>query len=312
MKKVVLLLLSFMLLLSSCSTLPLNSVPPSESGESGADYPKSPLSQEELTEINDYIHENFEKGFSQTEQNYELTKQVYEELGWGESNHYNYPYWRDLGSDRENAVYHPSSIVEQLKPGMFSDEVREVLGTPHFNSVFIPGSEIRPRFERVTYDAFALHILQTGEILALRYVPVFIGDYEREELAEHIGDLHLYETKYHPEYRFLKLASAEVLTKEELSKIPWLGTKSSREKFQTAQEYLPAHVKLEDLKAVKIGMTYSEVKALVGSSGYDCVDVSENYEIFYGYPLLDSEEDGLIYYELRSDELVVTKITLPE
>jgi outer membrane protein assembly factor BamE (lipoprotein component of BamABCDE complex) len=208
-----------------------------------------------------------------------------------------------IASAPESEVYHPVTIVSALKSGMFINEVQKILGQPHFGAYAVAMSHIDLE-GRFLYDYYTFYVLNDGRVLELHFLPVIIGDYDRELLSEQIPQFDHYE-EYLKQGIFMnwgKLLSATILTPEELYKKSYMP-----KDLETDDCHLPKIVDLEDLQKIHVGMTYEDVKKLVGNGGLDL----GKHSYLWNYPSNTSGYRlGFVvdFVKTESGELIVSKI----
>lgn len=262
MKKSIIFLVMavFLFILPSCSNIEATKTPvPSESASESEALPE--LSKEELNGIKDRI--------TTTVQEKKLFHSVQSKNSPSEYEQNKYIIWQYYHNQyfgvTDNQTYHAPNVIKQLSVGMFVNEVHAVLGNPHFNSCYVPMDVIAP--VTVCYDYFAFYLLNTGEILMLRYDSAFVGEYERDELETRIPCFKEYMQTYDKGegFRWKKLLSAQIISEEDLYQMDLTEYKN----ITTDIPAQPIFTTKEKLERITLGMTFEEVRGITGCAGSD-------------------------------------------
>ena len=303
-KNVLLLIVALSLLLCSCNDATITTEPAPSALESASleEYPPNPA----------------------------LAKQVFDELqagGVGNSKYSyfsmplsqaesadNFPYVDYYLYDDVNAPAFPSrQEVEKIHPGLFINEVYDLLGAPHYNS------EYRPMQQGFYpwYDMFTMYVLDDGNILLLRYSALYYGKYEWSELSKRIPYEKYYTDviKVGADYSWKELISVEILSLEALaekSMAEW-----GRAEHMTAAEYMPEKITYEAGAQIKAGMTYGQIKEKLGNGGYCYIYYNENHTYTFewlisedGYQSLVVRFEPLAEGGEYFDDLVANSVTI--
>ena len=213
-------------------------------------------------------------------------------------------------ADIDGEIYHSATIVEQLHQGMFINEVYDLIGRPHFTARHYPRTVSTIPY-RSNYDFCAMNVLNDGRVLLTRYVPVFHESYDQEkrnELGTRIPNFfEEYEKRPIDGYYFVRwwqLGEVSIVSEEQL-----YGMEFDNDMLLTAEQYLPKNASLEDLQKIKLGMTYNEVTALVGTCGFD-VKVLDGVHYYYWTYLKENNDEWKfqVQFTMCEDELIVSKI----
>ena len=240
-----------------------NDLPPAESpSESASEREALPiLSTEELNVIRDRISSKIEE-----DDLFVTVKAGGELIDNAHSPYFDWQYYhRQYYGVTENQTYHAHDVIDQLSAGMFVNEVHAILGNPHFNSCYIPMSVAAP--VTANYDYFLFYLLNTGEILMLRYNSVFVGEYEQEELERRLPCLAEYMRTYGKgrDMRWKKLLSAQIVSEEDLYRMNLQESESVMTDLATQ----PIFTTKEKLERITLGMTFEEVREITGCAGSD-------------------------------------------
>ena len=303
-------------LLSSCNSTATTVEP--ASSKSSVPSETVMLDKQQLNTMKSRIKEfNDETGFllnTVSEDGYYRTLELYADAD-KDIQYKNYPniyFDYTVRSVFENETYHSREIVDQLKKGMLINEVHALIGQPHFNARNTPYA-IMYVAPRQNYDFCTVYLLNDGHFLLLRYVPVFIEPYDLNEFRERIAHFDLYMRspygvqKGYYSYRLLQLQSIEIVTEAELCKISF-----NNDYLSTSDEHLPALVNPEKIQLIQEGLTYAEVKELLGTYGMDSHYSAEDDVYYYTWSYLSNNAEiplqiGFILSD--SGEFIVSQIT---
>ena len=202
-----------------------NDLPPAENPSNSASAESSPLTEEELehlrsirTVVHDHLAIFDTAGGAGTIQMLDKLRAKREE-----NPDHIIPFesfLEEVASDPGRDEYHSPQIAEQLKKGMFINEVKNILGRPHGLYYFA----INDRWSYTnTYTAY---VLDDGQVLLLRFIQASIKDYSQEELESRIPNFNEedWKIKFLWPYKigWFKLQEVRVLSLEEFQSIDFL------------------------------------------------------------------------------------------
>ena len=322
-KSILLLIVALSLLLCSCNDTTITTEPesapaaitepqegstPSASQSSSEELPV--LSLEELQAVKDRIASRRAEDkeympFIVTRSGYELMMEQYKDYPERYAERFVHA---EIMGDIERTEYVSSEMVRSITKGMYINEVKELLGLPHYSvvhyalAVFISTST-------ESYDVCTMYILNDGRILLLRYTPITYEKYDRQELMARIPDYEQYERinkdGYHTQ-RWLQLNEISFVTVEELLAMTFDND------FLETPDKNRQWAKEEGLQKIEQGMTYDEVVELVGAAGYERSLVDDVYTYYWRY---ENKSSDLGYGELKvtffldeDDMLIVSEI----
>lgn len=311
--KIVCILVTLLLTLSSCDTLAEitefeNASTPSASQSPSEELPV--LSLEELQAVKDRIASRRAEDkeympFIVTRSGYELMMEQYKDYPERYAERFVHA---EIMGDIERTEYVSSEMVRSITKGMYINEVKELLGLPHYSvvhyafAVFISTST-------ESYDVCTMYILNDGRILLLRYTPITYEKYDRQELMARIPDYEQYERinkdGYHTQ-RWLQLNEISFVTVEELLEMTFDND------FLETPDKNRQWAEKEDLQKIEQGMTYDEVVELVGAAGYECSLFNDVYTYYWRYENKSSDlgygEFEVNFFLDEDDMLIVSEV----
>lgn len=134
--------------------------------------------------------------------------------------YYDHALYSYVACDPERSEYHSPQVTDQLKEGLFVNEVYDLLGAPHM-LIHVPLGWPIMGFN-IGFDLYTVYVLDNGAILLIEFIPDDVKAYEIAELERRIPnyderdwsrehDAHTYAST-----GLLKLNSAEMINAEEL------------------------------------------------------------------------------------------------
>ena len=165
--------------------------------------------------------------------------------------------------DINDPVFPSYQVSEQIKEGLFINEVYAILGAPHFNVEYVP---MASAYNVLTKDCYTFYVLDSGEVLVLRYSTFSYGAYSLSELDKRIPDFEKNAMSKFPSDQWRILTSANIVSIESLIKNGSFYWDDAH--YETSKEDSYLEIAESESSKIEIGMTYGQVKKALGCCGY--------------------------------------------
>jgi hypothetical protein len=165
--------------------------------------------------------------------------------------------------DINDPVFPSYQVSEQIKEGLFINEVYAILGAPHFNVKYSP---MAASYNELTKDCYTFYVLDSGEVLVLRYSTFSYGAYSLSELDKRIPDFEKNAMSKFPSDQWRILTSANIVSIESLIKNGSFYWDDAH--YETSAEHSYLEIAESESSKIEIGMTYGQVKKALGCCGY--------------------------------------------
>ena len=290
------LLLAALLLFSACNDTTITTEPESAPAPSASEEYAPDLTL--ARQVFDKLQAN-EGGVFATDQCYSLSDYQVNpgvlrviRVGWSDCFAY----------DNTGDPVFPSRVqAEQIVKGLLINEVYDLLGRPHYNTYTNPAV-----VAFCDTDIYTMYVLDDGNVLLLGYSSLLLENYTKDELVRRVGEDHTIEEIIVRYNGWRVLTSIQMLSIEELAEME-MG-KWQAERYQTAEEYLPKTITKESAEQVRTqvytkGLTYGQIKKLVGSGGISQGELSFRWKVddggldttlFVGFEESQDEFDDMV------------------
>ena len=292
-KNVLLLIVALSLLLCACNDATITTEPESSPAPSASEEYTSDLTL--ARQVFDRLQAN-EGGVFATDQCYSLSDYQVKpgvlrviRVGWSDCFAY----------DNTGDPVFPSRVqAEQIVKGLLINEVYDLLGRPHYNTYTNPAV-----VAFCDTDIYTMYVLDDGNVLLLGYSSLLLENYTKDELVRRVGEDHTIKEIIVRYSGWRVLTSIQMLSIEELAEME-MG-KWQAERYQTAEEYLPKTITKETAEQVAEqvrtqvytkGLTYGQIKELVGSGG-----ISQG-ELSFMWKVDDGGNDTTLYVDFEESQ----------
>ena len=292
-KSILLLIVALSLLLCACNDTTITTEPESVPAPSASEEYTPDLTL--ARQVFDRLQAN-EGGVFATDQCYSLSDYQVKpgvlrviRVGWSDCFAY----------DNTGDPVFPSRVqAEQIVKGLLINEVYDLLGRPHYNTYTNPAV-----VAFCDTDIYTMYVLDDGNVLLLGYSSLLLENYTKDELVRRVGEDHTIEEIIVRYSGWRVLTSIQMLSIEELAEME-MG-KWQAKRYQTAEEYLPKTITKETAEQVAEqvrvqfytkGLTYGQIKKLVGSGG-----ISQG-ELSFMWKVDDGGHDTTLYVDFEESQ----------